>query len=336
AGQTPFRPLQAYLDEASIQKHVRPWQQVLAFIARTQAHESDQGPRGKWFGKLPVYGMTPRQRRKWQALWQLAMPATPEPERPATRTRTTRGRVSRVVHTFAGAGQMLEELGSASPSISSASSSASPSMVGVDKEAVDDPLEAMEVEAEAKAKDEVKAWRMTAIEQACLEFCIELLNQRYRTQEYESALVCAMAVQGWGEAGWRDPDSYPPILSRVIKVARFMVVQKALWLDPHAEEIIRMWTGRGAPGHGPVPWPLTSADDQLGDIPQGDPDSGGSAGELSPAPGLGLGLEVEARVRLGGGKTLHDHVQQMVHGFMIRGTHGPMQTLLDWRTYGLK
>lgn len=42
-----------------------------------------------------------------------------------------------------------------------------------------------------------------------------------------------MAVLGQGEAGWRDPESYPPILSRVIKVARFMVVQKALWMDPN-------------------------------------------------------------------------------------------------------
>jgi hypothetical protein len=73
---------------------------------------------------------------------------------------------------------------------------------------------------------------MTAIEKACLEFCIELLNQRHRSHKYESALVCAMAVLGQGEAGWRDPESYPPILSRVIKIARFMVVQKALWMDP--------------------------------------------------------------------------------------------------------
>ncbi|KAL2823523.1 hypothetical protein BJY01DRAFT_256600 [Aspergillus pseudoustus] len=35
-------------------------------------------------------------------------------------------------------------------------------------------------------------------------------------------------------------------------------------------------------------------------------------------------------------KVFHNHVQQMVRSFMIRGTHGPMQTLLDWRTYGLK
>ncbi|KAH3309181.1 hypothetical protein KXW17_008446, partial [Aspergillus fumigatus] len=65
------------------------------------------------------------------------------------------------------------------------------------------------------------AWAMTAIE------------KRYYSYEYESALVCAMAVLGQGEAGWRDPESYPLILSCVIKVARFMVVQKALWMDPN-------------------------------------------------------------------------------------------------------
>jgi hypothetical protein len=78
AGQTPYQPLQAYMDEASIQKHVQPWQQVLAFIARTQAAaqqaSEDDGGHREWLGRLPVYGMTPRQRRKWQVLWQLAVP----------------------------------------------------------------------------------------------------------------------------------------------------------------------------------------------------------------------------------------------------------------------
>lgn len=63
---------------------------------------------------------------------------------------------------------------------------------------------------------------------------MELLNQRHRIHEYKSALVCAMAVLGRGVDGWRDADSYPPILSRVIKIARFFVVEKALWLDPAA------------------------------------------------------------------------------------------------------
>jgi hypothetical protein len=115
----------------------------------------------------------------------------------------------------------------------------------------------------------------------------------------------------------------------MIKVARFMVVQKALWLDPHARDIIRMWVGGHKPGSNrPVSWPLASADDELVDINQVDYDTGSVVGTPSVSgSGLGLGL---------GAKMLHDHVQQMVRSFMIRGSHGPMQILLDWRTYGLK
>jgi hypothetical protein len=317
AGQTPYKPLQAYMDEASIQKHVQPWQQVLAFIARTQAAQAspsqdgqdsqdgdsssggDSG-HGKWLGRLPAYGMTPRQRQKWQALWQLAMPAMPAPERPNAEAEAhTRARARagvRVVHTFAGAGQIIEDVWSASPSPGS-----SPTAMETDEETDKE----MDNEDGVEATDvEVEAWQMTPIEQACLEFCIELMNQRHRTHEYESALVCAMAVQGWGEARWRDPSGYPPILSRVLKVARFMVVQKALWLDPHAREIIRMWTGHRQPGSSsrsrssPIAWPLTSADDQLVDIHPGDPPIGSPPASGLP-PGSGSGL---------GGKLFHDHV----------------------------
>jgi hypothetical protein len=72
-GQTPYRPLLAYMDEAAIQKHVRPWQQILAFIARTQAPHD-------WTS--PKYGMTARQRQKWRQLWQLASqaPGSPDPD----------------------------------------------------------------------------------------------------------------------------------------------------------------------------------------------------------------------------------------------------------------
>ncbi|EAU31635.1 predicted protein [Aspergillus terreus NIH2624] len=86
-------------------------------------------------------------------------------------------------------------------------------------------------------------------ERACLEFCVELLNQRHRTHEYESALVCVMAVLGRGRDGWRDPKSYPPILSRVIKIARFFVVEKALWLDPAAMQTLLDWRTYGLRVH---------------------------------------------------------------------------------------
>ncbi len=69
----------------------------------------------------------------------------------------------------------------------------------------------------------------TRIQRACLEFCIELLNQRIHNNEYDMALICATAVLGvrpFG-GGYRDPESYPPVLSAIIKIAHFMVVQQA-------------------------------------------------------------------------------------------------------------
>jgi hypothetical protein len=44
-------------------------------------------------------------------------------------------------------------------------------------------------------------------------------------------LVCALAVLGVKEDGWKGSEQYPPILSAVIKVAWFMVVQQALELS---------------------------------------------------------------------------------------------------------
>jgi hypothetical protein len=43
--------------------------------------------------------------------------------------------------------------------------------------------------------------------------------------------VCALAVLGVKEDGWKGPKQYLPVLSAVIKVARFMVVQQALELS---------------------------------------------------------------------------------------------------------
>ena len=61
--------------------------------------------------------------------------------------------------------------------------------------------------------------------QACLEFCIALLCGKAHQHEYEHAMVCALAVLGVNERGWAGFDTYPPILSSVIKIGRMMVVQ---------------------------------------------------------------------------------------------------------------
>ncbi|KAI9034716.1 uncharacterized protein KD926_006877, partial [Aspergillus affinis] len=112
AGELPYHPLIAYMDENSVQKHVQPWQQIVGFFARTQQPHD-------WVS--PVYQFTARQQQKWARLWQLVQYPEPQPE----------------------------------------------------LQAVDEALQPWLLE-----------WR----EQACLEFCVELLNQRHRTHEYESAL----------------------------------------------------------------------------------------------------------------------------------------------------
>ncbi|KAF7591297.1 hypothetical protein BBP40_001673 [Aspergillus hancockii] len=73
---------------------------------------------------------------------------------------------------------------------------------------------------------EQKRWMMNDMERAYLKFCIELMNQTYHTQEYKSVLIYAMTLLNHIECGWWDPESYPLILSRVIKITRFMFIQK--------------------------------------------------------------------------------------------------------------
>ncbi|RAK94776.1 putative telomere-associated RecQ helicase, partial [Aspergillus ibericus CBS 121593] len=49
-----------------------------------------------------------------------------------------------------------------------------------------------------------------------------------QSHEYKNILVCTMAVLGCSKNGWYIYDNYLLILSSVIKIARFFVVQKAL------------------------------------------------------------------------------------------------------------
>ncbi|KAJ5602289.1 hypothetical protein N7510_011823 [Penicillium lagena] len=174
--QSPHEPLQAYMDEEQIQRHVEPWQQILMFFARTQVEHD-------W--PSPPYRFTPRQRRAWQALWRHA--------------QDTRGSPDPFDH---------------------------PSQTQSQGDGGDDP------------------YQMTPIQTACMDFCIELLNQRASAEEYECALICALAVLGQGRDRWRDADSYPPILSKTIKISRFMVLHKALRLDPNAKQILQYMRDR--------------------------------------------------------------------------------------------
>jgi superfamily II DNA helicase RecQ len=121
---------------------------------------------------------------------------------------------------------------------------------------------------------------LSPLAEACLVFCLSLLDQRVRSTEYESPLVYALALQSITAAGWRECGRYTKILSAVIKLSQFMVVQAAMIADADA---IRCNAHQAAPE----------------------------------------------------GRCL-ESVTEIMDKFMVRGTKGPMQWMLDLRTYGLK
>jgi len=157
--------------------------------------------------------------------------------------------------------------------------------------------------SEDSDRTEDEAGSMTELQRACLSFCIELLNQTIHNREYDMALVCALATLGVSPSGrgFRGADTYPSILSAIIKVAHFMVIQ-------HAEQLAR-----------------PAIDDQLSVC-------------SSPCAFEDSGYESEdgpARRRRRG-RSSFEWVRKMMDGFMVRGCGSPVQWMLDLRSYGMK
>ncbi|KAL8991046.1 MAG: hypothetical protein Q9169_007961 [Polycauliona sp. 2 TL-2023] len=80
------------------------------------------------------------------------------------------------------------------------------------------------------ASDQAMSIRLRGLKAACLRFCIALLARKCRGHEYELPILCAMAVLAVKPQGWRSANEYPPIMSQIIKMARFMVIQMAYQL----------------------------------------------------------------------------------------------------------
>ena len=144
---------------------------------------------------------------------------------------------------------------------------------------------------------------MSELQRACLSFCIELLNQTIHNREYDMALVCALAALGVSPSGrgFRGADTYPSILSAIIKVAHFMVIQ-------HAEQLAQ---------------PTANEQFSACSSPCEFEDSGYESEEMPS----------QHRRR---GRSSFEWVRQMMDGFMVRGCGSPMQWMLDLRSYGMK
>jgi superfamily II DNA or RNA helicase len=208
-----------------------------------------------------------------------------------------------------------------------------------------DSPEPMETEGEEGDDD---ADQLQPVEARCMEFFIELLNQRIQSSEYECALVCALAVLGVsdhdGGKPWKDAHSYPPILSNVMKISRFIIVHKAFLLDPNARDILRAERGR-LEGEWTVPSPMEDPEYRFGDDEgySGSPPATPPPGVAAPpgwssSPGFGspprlISLSQQAQQ---GRKTFREWIRTMVTTFMIHGTASPMEWMLDLRRYGMK
>jgi len=200
--------------------------------------------------------------------------------------------------------------------------------------------------------------RLEPVEARCMDFVIELLNQRIQSSEYECAFVCALAVLGVsdheGGRPWKDPHSYPPILSSMIKISRFVIVHKAYLLDPDARELIQ-GTQNQCDGEWKGPSPMEDPEYIFADEgyssspPPTPPPHTPSTPILSSSPAfdsLPARSSIPARSRSPavaftqqarqGHKTFREWIRIMTSAFMVHGTASPMEWMLDLRRYGLK
>lgn len=165
---------------------------------------------------------------------------------------------------------------------------------------------------------------LTPVQAACLDFCVELLNQKIHNREYEMPLVCASAVLGIHptQGGFRDPESYPPILSRIIKIAHFIVVEKAVQIARPADDNDMFNPGSRA----------YDFDDSGYES-----ESPNRSAETSEDEVQGSQRRTRRyRSRCRRGRSSFEWVQEMMNHFMVRGTGCAIQWFLDLRSYGLK
>lgn len=165
-------------------------------------------------------------------------------------------------------------------------------------------------------------FELLPIDIACLDFCIELLNQRIQVEDYECALICALAVLGRGEGGWRDAESYPPVLSKIVKIGRFMVVHKAMRLDPKAHDMMQLLRDHRMAGD----WVVESPMEDPEYIYSGSQDKGyASEGNRQNQQNHDAEMiQFSQAQRQHPQRSFREWLVAMVDKFMVRGTHGPM------------
>lgn len=140
-----------------------------------------------------------------------------------------------------------------------------------------------------------KVIRLNPVAQKCMKFCLSLLYETIDNNEYDSTLICALAVLGITRTGWKGFDQYPSMLSAIIKVSRFMVVHDT--------------------------WETTQHYPKNKEF-----NSENSNQSLSDSDELSANFEQQSWLKL---------IKNTVNHYMIRGSLSPMQWMLDLRAYGM-
>lgn len=314
--QKRYVPLMAYQDEEAIGLNAKPWQQVVMFFLRTRKIH-------EW--ESPKYRFTDEQKRSWSKMMREA-------------------------------GIEVQQQGddgrrSSQWSNNSGSQRWQKRRQGRDDDRIDEVVEARE-EAAVQAQE----GELTALQEAVLDFCIALLNQRAKSSEYECALVKGIAILGVDIDGWKGVDRYPPILSKLIKVARFMVMQKAYHAVKPVDEKEIMEDGSSVDGSSVGSSSDKESEEGEGsqpsrtDLPRWQSSQGGHSsqgifpttrstfldGEKSSEGSDRYEENSGSQGKNIGEIGVVEMVKKMVDRFMVRGTNSPMQWMLDLRTYGLK
>ncbi|THW91892.1 hypothetical protein D6D18_06444 [Aureobasidium pullulans] len=157
------------------------------------------------------------------------------------------------------------------------------------------------------------------LERGILFFIISLLDHVVRGWEYESPMICALAVIAVQPQGWLGVDRYPSILSALIKTSRYLVLQEAYerlltrdidtstGIDVDVDEDMDTDTETSSSSS-------TSTDSNARTTARAraDPDTDD---DRTKGPRL-------------------DDVEQLTFRFLRRGTRSPFEWMLDLRSYG--
>jgi len=84
-------------------------------------------------------------------------------------------------------------------------------------------VESREGSLQSQSKDPALA----RIDRLCLELCMTLLNYELGNDEYKSVIISGLAILGFRDnRGWLNAEDYTTKYSRVIKIARMLVVYR--------------------------------------------------------------------------------------------------------------